>query len=255
MLFSPRGDEWMPDEVNQLFLSVQKQVQSHMRHPFLVAQHMNQTLSQFHFEVGLAILRAAGLAENDILAILSAFLLLQQGLSIHDSVDSERGVRQQLVVLAGDYDSSKYYRMLAFRGDFALLCRLSDGIAKTNEAKMTLLSRDGKLTPATYLSLREVVEGQILHSLAEHFLGNHEPWKMYVQSFVRAYIVQTELHVKNGLRYVTFRQAYDWLSEMWDRVVSLSPLPRNDPILTSLTDYVQPLKDMLEVMKLAEGSS
>lgn len=74
-----------------------------------------------------------------------ATILLQTGLDIHDWINEEAHAdvaseierRRQLRVLAGDYFSAKFYRMLAEAGQIQLIQDMTDAICRVNEFKLT----------------------------------------------------------------------------------------------------------------------
>ena len=80
---------------------------------------------------------------RDKLALSTA--LLQTGLDIHDWINDEADAdvaskierRRQLRVLAGDYFSAKFYRMLSEAGQITLIQDMTQAICRVNELKLT----------------------------------------------------------------------------------------------------------------------
>lgn len=74
-----------------------------------------------------------------------ATVLLQTGLDIHDWINQEAHAdvaslverRRQLRVLAGDFFSAKFYRMLAETGQIQLIQEMTQAICRVNELKLT----------------------------------------------------------------------------------------------------------------------
>ena len=128
----------MPNTRNLLFETIEKRVNAYTSHPYLRACQVSQSVSRFHFEVTYAILTAANVNDETLEEVLKAILLLEQGLSVHDTVDKNAGMLRQLTVLTGDFSSSQYYSVLARMGNFRLLYRLSMAITRINSAKMKL---------------------------------------------------------------------------------------------------------------------
>ncbi|MDQ0188495.1 heptaprenyl diphosphate synthase component 1 [Alicyclobacillus cycloheptanicus] len=241
-------------EADQIhFQSVDAAVQQYMHHPFLADNQIRQSTSRFHFGVGRAILQIAHVPAAKAQVILEALLLLQQGLSIHDEVDGQPDRRRQLLVLAGDYDSSQYYHLLARAGQLSLIAALSDAVCRVNEAKMTLVQQGAALTPERYLELRETVEGALLVALATHFLDANPKALEVIHSLVRAYVANEDMQGADMTRHFTVRQIYDWLTEVIN--VSASSGSRVlRPMTAFVADYFVPIRENLETHTFAEGN-
>lgn len=174
-----------------------------MHHDYLALCQINQSVSRFHFDVGYAILTAADVTEPEVEQVLTALLLLEQALSIHNRVDSCSEDTRGLVVLAGDYDSSKYFFLLAQLEVHELLHTLCEAVARINEAKMTIALGSKRLSVQNYRALMNVVRGELLRALASHYLGADDFWTSHVESLVEAHVMQlemddTHLHLAEG---------------------------------------------------------
>ncbi|MBX5437516.1 MAG: heptaprenyl diphosphate synthase component 1 [Alicyclobacillaceae bacterium] len=239
------------DEV--LYEEVDKRVQRYMYHPFLQASQVRQSVSRFHFQVGHAILRSARVAETELRAVLEAVLLLHQGLSIHDDVDGQSELKRQLHVLAGDYDSSWYYWVLARLGNHRLLSSLCEAVVRINEAKMMLV-QPGGLSAERYMELEETVQGALLYALASEYLQRPDDYMPQIRSLVQAYVVNEAMHSRRTPRPLTFRQAYGWLTDAVERVLHLPAGAILEPISTFVIDYMMVIKKTLESQTLVEGN-
>lgn len=202
------------------FDDVEQRVEEHIRHPYLVKNKVRRSVSRFHSEMIVAILRVAGVPQEESTKILDAALLLQHGLSIHDEVDTHLGLKRQLIVLAGDYSSSHYYAVLSQVGNLPLMSTLCNAVVKINEAKMTLHNSGTDLPSETSMELLFTVHGELLFGLIEYYSLDKDYWTDHVRSLVRAYIIHEEMENFPDLKYFTLRQAYDWLSDAMDRIVN-----------------------------------
>lgn len=236
-----------------MFERVQRRATSQMHHGYLALRQVRQTISRFHFDVGYAITSAAQVDERTTESVLTAFLVLRQGLSIHDGVDTCAPEKQGLVVLAGDYDSSKYYYILGQIGDSALLHALCEAVVQINEAKMTLLSQQTSLSSVEYMRLMKVIEGQLLRALANHYLGQDGTWMTYIDSLVQAHIVQDELMARRAQRNFTDRQASEWLVSSIEQVETTGPASLTSPLYNFLIEYFAPIQETVRHLHLAEG--
>ncbi|WAH35099.1 heptaprenyl diphosphate synthase component 1 [Alicyclobacillus dauci] len=244
----------MTDCKESLFRRVERRAMEHMHHDYLASRRISQSVSRFHFDVGYAILTAADVTESEIEEVLAAVLLLEQGLSIHDHVDEWEGEKQSLIVLAGDYDSSKYYFLLAGLNQSRLMYVLCDAVARINEAKMTIVLEGGRLSSQDYMGLMGIVRGELLKALASYYLGEDGAWLTHVQSLVQAHVVQDELLARRSKHNFTIRQASEWLSDSMDRVVTLPSTALVGPLYNFLVEYFRPIQETVEHMHLAEGN-
>ncbi len=167
-----------------MFQRVTRCAKAHMDHDYLAKRKVRQAVSPFHFNLGYAILRAAAVPDSEAERVLTAVLLLEQGLSIHDEIDEWGTAEQGLVVLAGDYDSSKYYLLLAELGDRKLMHELCEAVVRINEAKMDLLMAS-PLSLDVYMERMSTIEAELLRALVRHYHSNPEPWMARVEEAVR----------------------------------------------------------------------
>jgi heptaprenyl diphosphate synthase len=242
-------------EMNEVrFENVAERVKEYIDHSFLDKAQVHPITSRFHFDVASAILQSSGVPPTESQRILEALLLLEQGLSIHDDVDGHPDEKRQLHVLAGDYCSSQYYWILARLNDAALLDALCSAVIDINEAKMSWCSLPIHVSSDMYMELQEIIHGQLLFALADHFLPDASAWKVHIQSIVRAFVVKEEVTRRKVPKYFTLRQAYDWLTDAMERVIHAPANVIVQPILLFVMDYLAPIKSMLESQSYAEGN-
>lgn len=236
------------------FDEIEVSVKRYMSHPYLHACHIPQSVSRFHFDVAHVILQAAHVPIDQMKLVLESVLLLEQGLAIHDGVDNLVGKQRQLTVLSGDYNSSHYYFVLSKLNDVKLLHALSEAVVRINQAKMALIRDTAALSVDQYMTLFEEIRGGLLQALAVHYLGASSTTALQLVPLIRAHVVEEEMNTKSVPRFFTFRQAYEWLTENRERVMSLPANAILTPISTLIHEYFTPLRSRLESLKLAEGN-
>lgn len=244
----------MTDCKESLFGRISRLAQVHMHHDYLAVRQIRQSVSRFHFDVGYAILSAAEVPEDEMVQVLTAVLLLEQGLSIHNDVDRCEVRDRGLIVLAGDYDSSKYYLILAKLANAPLLSKLCDAVAKVNEAKMTIAIEGTALASNEYMQLMGIVQGQLLKALALHYLGQDGIWMTHIDSLVQAHVVKQELLARRKPNNFTLRQASEWLAKSMDRVGSMPGAALGSPLYSFLIEYFQPIRETVDNLHFAEGN-
>ncbi|WP_462412036.1 heptaprenyl diphosphate synthase component 1 [Neobacillus sp. Marseille-QA0830] len=113
------------------------------------------------------------LSENYCLSTM----LIQIALDTHEhiSVLSEDGIERQLTVLAGDYYSGLYYKLLADSNDILMIKTLSKGVKEVNENKIAFFYQNSLGIDKAMESLKRM-ESSIITSFAGYFkldLWNH----------------------------------------------------------------------------------
>lgn len=237
-----------------LFQEVDKSVQQYMHHPYLQANEIHQSVSRFHFDIANAILNISEISLSQRKIILEAVLLLHQGLSIHDKVDTPTHAMRQLFVLAGDYNSSQYYFILSQLGDQNLLFSLCEAVIKINEAKTFLLNDSQRLSSEEYLQYQVIIQGGLLETLAEYFLNEVNHWLPQIHSLVKAYVVQHMIQTKKTEKGISLRQTYDWLTDSLEKISPATPNSFTGPLYKFLIEYFIPVKNSLESLTLVEGN-
>lgn len=88
--------------------------------------------------------------------------LVQLGLDTHDLVDNRSGLRperemrsRQILVLAGNYFSSRFYHLLSQAGQIEMIRKISSAVCEVNRVKMNLYMRmkQLKVTADEYIGL------------------------------------------------------------------------------------------------------
>ncbi|WDL97136.1 heptaprenyl diphosphate synthase component 1 [Alicyclobacillus sp. ALC3] len=249
-----RQSDGMSEAQRLHFDDVNASLQQYMHHPFLAANQIQQAASRFHFGVSRAILEAAGVPLAEAKAVVEALLLLAQGLSIHEDVNLVSERRRQLTVLAGDYDSSRYYWLLARVGRLDVVSRLSSAVCKINEAKVTLLQTSRlSMLPEHYMDLRETVEGELLYALARHFLPENVGEVDRLRPVVRAYVANEDFYRGGEHPHFSARQVFEWLSAAIVQFTGPVSFVL-EPVASFVEEFFVPLRDRFESHTYLEGN-
>jgi heptaprenyl diphosphate synthase len=177
-----------PEPNEALFAETVQRVKRYMHHPFLAANRIEQQVSRFHFDVVHWLLSHTTVSPQEWRTVVDAVLLLQQGLSIHEEVDRVSGIERQLTVLAGDYDSSRYYWLLARQELNRVIEALSDAVVHVNEAKMDLFAAVPPVPAERVLSDLETIEGALLFAIARVYHPDNNAVNSFVRAQVRKYV-------------------------------------------------------------------
>lgn len=134
--------------------------------------------------------------------------LVQVGLDTHESIDVTEGNQgeammrsRQLKVLAGDYFSSRFYQLLALKGEIAVISLLSKAVSEVNVMKMRLYGKMKKnlLPSEEYLQLTVQLNMQLFLSFTPLLeVSVQETWEKLLKE-----ITECETLVQEMERCVT----------------------------------------------------
>jgi len=186
-------------DMDQRGHEVQSNTHAEMEHAYLSRFLSAPNLERLQMILAEALVPAAGLPPRVANTVISALLLIYHGLAVHDEVetltarDDER--YRQLGVLAGDYYSSKYYRLLAEAGEIALIGQFARAVQEVNEARAELERdpSDFSLKAGRYQQLQETIHSSLLHSLRLHVVPDQPQWEALITQLVRAQVLSREL--------------------------------------------------------------
>lgn len=131
---------------------------------------------------------------EDIRSICIATGLIQMGLDIHEDVSNERLKtpktieRRQLQVLAGDYFSSQYYRLLALLELPNIIRKIAKSVQKINEFKVLFYQKEKKLLDDfdQWVSYKKDIESGIFYGFVAK---EDEEWRQIMGDFVQLEIL------------------------------------------------------------------
>lgn len=129
--------------------------------------------------------------------------LVQMGLDTHDMVDIKydpahykQSRANQLRVLAGDYLSSRFYQLLANKGQVDIIQQLSVEICEVNRLKMNLYSNETKFNKSdpVLLNLLTLIKIQLYTPFSQYMQeGLAEKWSDLLYSFTYGEVIVEQL--------------------------------------------------------------
>lgn len=183
----------------------------------------------FFVQMVYSIMRSYSLPAERIHHYCVATAFLQMGIDTHEQVSTGEettffGKRsRQLMVLAGDYFSALFYRIMAEQGETKAIIRLSKAVCDINEAKIDLYSlRNKKNTLRSPTALLRRVQGNLVTAVADLFHPVEEgenPWVPFAENvMVLDYLLEDKV-----------RGQFDGLAESL-AVEVLQTIPRIEPV-------------------------
>ncbi|ANY71832.1 heptaprenyl diphosphate synthase component 1 [Paenibacillus ihbetae] len=129
--------------------------------------------------------------------------LVQMGLDTHESIDVAEGNQgeammrsRQLKVLAGDYFSSRFYQLLAQKGEIAVISLLSRAVSSVNVMKMNLYGKmkDTLVPSEEYLRQTVQLNMQLFLSFTPLLEKSvHETWRTLLKEFTQCETLVQEM--------------------------------------------------------------
>ncbi|WAA10557.1 heptaprenyl diphosphate synthase component 1 [Fervidibacillus albus] len=156
---------------NTVIYKVKEEIEKAMSHPFLLENIDSPNIDEQRLRLVLSILNAQNLRKGELTKYATAVMLVQIALDTHDLVHKDDGLsrqKRQLTVLAGDFYSGLYYRILSFIPNIQLIKNLADGIKIVNEKKLQLYNKELK-TLQDYMEGMKTIETVIYQKLAVFF--------------------------------------------------------------------------------------
>ncbi len=97
-------------------------------------------------------------------------MLIQIALDTHEHITNtaEDDKSRQLTVLAGDYFSGLYYKLLADSEDILMIKALSDGVKTINESKVLIYQKES-IEIDKLMNCIMIIESSLLAKFSEYF--------------------------------------------------------------------------------------
>jgi heptaprenyl diphosphate synthase len=168
-------------------------------HPYLRRFLNEPVIEEKKLLLLIFILNDIDITEEERDQSITATMLLQTALNIHDDVseteafeDQEVLKSRQLTVLAGDYYSGMYYYILAQLKNIKLIRSLAEGIKAINEEKIALYQNQYADKKAILDSIK-VIESSLIIKVEDCFGSTH------YRDFIENYLLLHRLQIENGL--------------------------------------------------------
>ncbi|MFB6466001.1 heptaprenyl diphosphate synthase component 1 [Cytobacillus sp. Hz8] len=170
--------------IQDTFNHVKKQIEKRVLHPYLIRFITSPKIDQQKLLILTSMLQKLGLTKNQLETYAVTTMLIQIALDTHDTVKTDENQEQrnlQLTVLAGDYYSGLYYKILAENKDIDLIRILAEGIKDVNEQKINLYQKEFKHMDDLMECVKKIESA--LFTKINHFF-HCSSWNPFVQNFL-----------------------------------------------------------------------
>jgi heptaprenyl diphosphate synthase len=201
-------------------------------HPYLLKFIQSPYIDEDKLLILISILNQIEMSSKQVENYALTTMLIQIALDTHDHVsndseDEKNGgpKTKQLTVLAGDYYSGLYYKLLADTDDIQMIKALSMGIKEVNEHKIFVFQKEFDGIEKLMSSIK-MIESSLLIKFIEYF--QVDVWKEVVINFllVKRLINEREQYIQVGSSL---------LFESLKKII----FPKNDFMLRDLSNEQQ----------------
>jgi heptaprenyl diphosphate synthase len=163
-------------DIRKKLSDIKEQVELKVLHPYLL--HFIQTpyIDEDKLLIFISLMDQLELSYSQMKNYALSAMLIQIALDTHEYVTNEvinndekaKATSRQLTVLAGDYYSGLYYKLLADTDDISMIKVLAKGIKEVNEHKIFLYQKDFDGIEKLMKSIK-IIESSLLTKVSEYF--------------------------------------------------------------------------------------
>lgn len=189
--------------IKEDLMEIKDQLNSYIKHPYLMKHIDTPWINDDKLLVLYLMFKEHG-KTSSINPYIHAIMLVQLALDIHDTIQihntsTHKEIKaRQLTVLAGDYYSSLYYRILANENDANMTGILANAIKVINELKMTFY-KDNDMSLEERLALLKEFESHLIVSIADTLGLAH--WNHALKQFFYIKRLQREINNENNKQF------------------------------------------------------
>lgn len=238
-------------DIRQKYNGVKNKVEENVFDPYLLKYIKRPIIDEDKLLILVSMMDLLNLPYHEIENKAISTMLIQIALDTHENImKSSEDKNRQLVVLAGDYYSGLYYKLLAHSEDILMIKAISNGVKEINERKISVYHSDflgiDKLMESIML-----IESSLLVKLTEYF--KVEYWNNLITNLLLFNRIQNEKNLYSSKKdSVLFEGMKNILYPIKEFSLSdLSP-EQHDQLLNVCDDYLEVSKQNIkqELLKL-----
>lgn len=204
--------------IQQLLTDIKSQIELKVLQPYLLRYIDTPVIDEDKLILIISILNQLDLSRDEVENYALTTMLIQIALDTHEHVTNKVTVESehleqtnlQLTVLAGDYYSGLYYKLLADSNDISMIRSLAEGIKEINEHKIFVYYKDLDGIEKLMDSIK-TIESSLVSKLSEYFQA--PIWNEFATNFlfIKRIIAEKKQFIQRGssivfetLRKLTF---------------------------------------------------
>ncbi len=192
----------LPD-IRQKFTDIKEQVEQKVFHPYLLKYIELPVIDEDKLLILVSILDRLELSYNKLKNYATTTMLIQIALDTHEHISNADvdEINRQLTVLAGDYYSGLYYKLLAETEDIQMIKELSKGVKEVNEHKISVYQREFDGIDNLMASIKKI-ESSLLVKFSECF--KVDLWNEFIANlfFFKRLLQEKKLFIESGSSFV-----------------------------------------------------
>lgn len=166
-------------DIRQKLADIKEQVEQKVLHPYLLEFIQSPYIDEDKLLLLILIMEQLKIPDSKMKNYCLTTLLIQIALDTHehitnDTISNEEKselTSRQLTVLAGDYYSGLYYKLLADSEDIIMIKVLAGGIKEVNEHKISVYQKDFEEVDKLITSIK-IIESSLIVKLIDYFQAN-----------------------------------------------------------------------------------
>jgi heptaprenyl diphosphate synthase len=164
-------------DICQRLSEVKGRIEQKVLHPYLIKFIKTPYIDEDKLLLLITIMDQLELSDKQRENYALATMLIQIALDTHEQISNEKinGIPQitsrQLTVLAGDYYSGLYYKLLADSEDIFMINVLAGGIKEVNEHKISVFQQEFDGIEKLMASIK-IIESSLITKIIDHFHVN-----------------------------------------------------------------------------------
>lgn len=167
-------------DILQKLADIKGQVEQKVHHPYLLKFIESPHIDEDKLLLLILIMEELNIPYSQMKNYCLTTMLIQIALDTHEHITNNmikqeekyELTRRQLTVLAGDYYSGLYYKLLADSEDIIMIKVLAGGIKEVNEHKISLYQKDFEEVDKLMTSIK-IIESSLVIKLINYFQADN----------------------------------------------------------------------------------
>ncbi|WP_253701310.1 heptaprenyl diphosphate synthase component 1 [Bacillus sp. FJAT-29814] len=169
-------------DIRQKFSTIKQKVEHSVFDTYLLNYIETPVIDEDKLLILISLLDRLDLPFDVMENYVLSTMLVQTALDTHEQISEITDEKsRQLTVLAGDYYSGLYYKLLAESEDILVINVLSQGIKEINEHKITVYYKETADLEKLMTSMM-LIESSLITKLSEYFTTDH--WNEVITNFL-----------------------------------------------------------------------
>ena len=232
-------------DIRQKYADIRVQVEKKVFDSYLLKYIETPLIDEDKLLILISLMDRLELSFNEMQNFALSTMLIQIALDTHEHIShsSDDEKSRQLTVLAGDYFSGLYYKLLAESEDVAMIRALSYGVKEVNEHKISVYQNESNEIEKLMRDIM-IIESSLIVKVAEYF--KVDPWNEFISNFLffKCLLKEKRRYLQDG-NSVLFEAVRKIIFPKSESKYKLSSENQND-LLIAIDRYLDFSKQIIE---------